>query len=384
MRIKRIIEKEFKRLAKVFPVVALTGPRQSGKTTLCRYLFPKYHYVDLDDLDSRSFIVASPKEFLLQYASGLIIDEVQNYPELFSYIKVIVDTKPKVKIILTGSNNFLLMDKITQSLAGRVALLHLLPFSLFEIKNKIHLSTDTLMLKGGYPAVWAKNTLPSDMIRNYYNTYIKRDVRQMINVKSLNKFQIFIRLCAGRTGYEFNSSALSAEVGISYHTIQEWLSILEASFVVFRLPPFYKNIGKRLVKSPKIYFCDTALVCYLLGIENETQLKNHPLRGAIFENLIVIEFFKNCFNFGKSANLFFYRDNAGHEVDLLQELGEEFRAFEIKSSKYFHPEFYNNLKYIKSLLEQDIISTQVIYDGSNELNTHENGIINFRNLDQII
>lgn len=380
MKIKRAIEKEFRRLSKSFSVVALTGPRQSGKTTLCKYMFPQYHYVDLDDISTRTFIAISPKEFLQQHVTGLIIDEAQNYPELFSYIKIVVDTTPKAKIILTGSNNFLLMEKVTQSLAGRVAMLHLLPFSLSELKSKIDIDTDKLLLKGGYPAVWVKRVPVQDIVRNYYNTYIERDVRQVLNIKDLNKFQVFIRLCAGRTGSEFNASALSGEVGVSYHTIQEWLSILEASFVIFRLPPFYKNIGKRLIKTPKIYFCDTALVCYLLGIENEIQLKTHPLRGVIFENLVVTEFLKKRFNEGEPGNLFFYRDNAQREVDLMQEFGDKYHAYEIKSAKSFHPEFLNNLKYLKSVLAENLISTQLIYDGENELKTKEDGIINFRNL----
>ncbi len=380
MNIKRTIEKEFKRLEKSFSIVVLTGPRQSGKTTLCKYLFPKYHYVDLDDISTRNFIATSPKEFLKQYAKGLIIDEAQTYPDLFSYIKVVVDEVPKAKIILTGSNNFLLMEKITQSLAGRAALLHLLPFSLSEIKEKINIDTDKLLLSGGYPAVWAKKVSAQDVIRNYYNTYIERDVRQVLNVKDINKFQLFIRLCAGRTGSEFNASALSGEIGVSYHTIQQWLSVLEASFVLFRLPPFYKNIGKRLVKTPKIYFHDTALVCYLLGIENEKQLKTHPLRGAIFENLIVSEFLKKRFNEGKQSNLFFYRDNAQHEVDLLQEFGDQYYAYEIKSAKSFHESFLKNLNYLKAILAENLVSTQLIYDGENELKSKKNGMINFRNI----
>jgi predicted AAA+ superfamily ATPase len=379
--IKRELSTEILRLSNFFPVVALTGPRQSGKTTLCKSIFPNYHYVDLDDISLRSHIADSPKEFLKQYHSGLIIDEVQIYPDLFSYIKVIVDEIPTSKFILTGSNNFSLVEKITQSLAGRASILHLLPFSLAEIKNHVNEDTNILLLNGGYPAVWSKNIPVYDFIRNYYNTYIERDVRQLLNIKDMSKFQIFMRLCAGRTGTEFNATILSSEVGVSYHTIQEWLSILEASFVVFRLPPFYKNIRKRLVKTPKIYFYDTALVCFLLGIENSQQLNTHPLRGAIFENFVVLEFLKQQFNKGKISNLYFYRDNSQREIDLLQDWGEKYNAYEIKSAKSFHSDFMNNLKFLKNLMGDELISTQLIYDGEVEIRSLENGTCNFRNID---
>jgi predicted AAA+ superfamily ATPase len=302
---------------------------------LCKNIFPNYYHIDLDDVSLRSQIANSPKDFLKQYSSGLVIDEVQVYPDLFSYIKVIVDEIPASKFVLTGSNNFVLMEKITQSLAGRASILHLLPLSLAEIQNHVNEDTNILLLNGGYPAVWSKNIPAYDFIRNYYNTYIERDVRQLLNVKDMNKFQIFMRLCAGRTGTEFKATALSGEVGVSYHTVQDWLSILEASFVVFRLPPFYKNISKRLVKTPKIYFYDTALVCFLLGIETIQQLNTHPLRGALFENLVVLEFLKKRFNEGKMSNLYFYRDHSQQEINLLQDLGEQYHAYEIKSAKSF-------------------------------------------------
>ncbi|MDR1289856.1 MAG: ATP-binding protein [Planctomycetaceae bacterium] len=379
--IDRKLTTEILRLSEFFPVVVVTGPRQSGKTTLCKNIFPNYHYIDLDDVNLRSHIAESPKEFLRQYSSGLIIDEAQVYPELFSYIKVIVDEIPAGKFVLTGSNNFLLMEKITQSLAGRVVLFHLLPLSLAEIQNCADEDTDILLFNGGFPAVWSKNIPAPDLVRNYYNTYIEPNVRQILKEKDMSKFQIFMRLCAGCTGAEFNATALSGEIGVSYHTVQEWLSILEASFVVFRLPPFYQNIGKRLVKTPKIYFYDTALVCFLLGIENLQQLNTHPLRGVVFENLIVLEFLKKRFNDGKLSNLYFYRDSSQHEVDLLQDLGNKYNAYEIKSAKSFHSNFMNNLKFLKTLLGDKLIRTALIYDGETEIQSSENGTYNFRNFD---
>jgi len=379
--IYRELEHEIVRLKSHFPVVVLTGPRQSGKTTLSKNLFANYHYVDMTRVADREQIAVAPESFLKQHAAGLIIDEAQNYPELFPYIKIVADEIPESNFILTGSNNFSLMEKVTESLAGRAATLTLLPFSLKELGGETAKSpTENLIFNGGYPAVWANNIPASDVSRQYYNTYIERDVRQLINIKDLSKFQIFIRLCAGRTGSEFNAQSFANEIGVSYHTVNHWLSVLEASYVVFRLHPFFENIGKRLIKSPKIYFCDTGLVCFLLGLETPEQLKTHPLRGAIFENYVVLEFLKNRFNAGKPNNLFFYRDKSQREIDIVQQFGYQYRAYEIKSATSFHGDFLNNLKYLKQLLGDRLLSAQVIYDGNSELNTDENGTVNFRNV----
>ena len=372
---------EILRLKTYFPVIVLTGPRQSGKTTLAKKLFSGFHYVDMTRATDRQIIESSPESFLRQYADGVIIDEAQNYPELFPYIKIVADELPDSNFILTGSNNFSLMEKVTESLAGRAATLALLPLSLSELgDDRAKLPTDTLLFNGGYPAVWAKNIPAVDTSRHYYNLYIERDVRKLINVKDLSKFQIFIRLCAGRIGTEFNAQSLSNEIGISHHTVFNWLSILEASYLVFRLQPFYQNIGKRLVKSPKIYFHDTAIICFLLGIETPEQLKTHPLRGAIFENYVVLEFLKNRFNAGKTNNLFFYRDKSQREVDIVQQFGHQYHAYEIKSAVTFHSDFTGNLNYLKKVLGDTLIKKQVIYDGVLELDTPENGVINFRNM----
>jgi len=379
--IHRELHSEIKRLKTHFPVIVLTGPRQSGKTTLTKNLFSDFHYVDMTRATDRQMIENSPEVFLRTHANGVIIDEAQNYPALFPYIKIIADELPDSNFILTGSNNFSLMEKVTESLAGRAATLVLLPLSLSELGNEIAtLPTDMLLFNGGYPAVWAKNIPAADASRHYYNLYVERDVRKLINVKDLSKFQAFIRLCAGRVGTEFNAQSLSNEMGVSSHTVFNWLSVLEASYLVFRLQPFYQNIGKRLVKSPKVYFYDTAIICFLLGIEASEQLKTHPLRGAIFENYVVLELLKNRFNTGKTNNLFFYRDKSQREVDIVQQFGHQYNAFEVKSAVVFHSDFTGSLNYLKTLLGDTLIKRQVIYDGTSELDSPENGIVNFRNL----
>lgn len=379
--IPRIISKEAKRLAKLFPVLTLTGPRQSGKTTLCKELFPNYHYVNMENPDLREQIQAGPKNYLERYKKGLIIDEVQNYPELISYVQIIVDEQPEAKYILTGSNNFTLMEKVTQSLAGRTAVLRLLPLSLEELKTVDKVHTDRIIFQGGYPAVWSRKMPVQDVSSNYYETYIERDIRQLLKVKDIIHFQTFIRLCAGRAGTVFNASALSNEVGVSVPTIQEWLSVLEASYISFRLPPFSGNIGKRLIKSPKLYFYDTGLACFLLGIENEQQLATHPLRGALFENMVVLEFFKNSYNQGKLPHLYFYRDKSQREVDLIEEKGTDLYAYEIKPAKTFIKRFLSNLDYFREVVGKNVISTQVVFDGENNIPDAQNGMINFRNID---
>lgn len=379
--LKRQLQVELDRLIDLYSVIVVTGPRQSGKTTLCKKQFSAYHYVNLENISTREQIQTAPKAFLEQYLEGLIIDEAQHLVELFSYIQVVVDENENAKFVLTGSSNFSLMQGITQSLAGRAAVLTLLPLSLQELdKNLKKEDTNTLMLNGGYPAVWAKGIPVQDISRNYYNTYIERDVRQLLNVKDITRFQTFMKLCAGRIGTEFNASTLSNEVGVSVPTIQEWVSVLEASYILFRLPPFFRNIGKRLVKSPKIYFYDTSLVCFLLGIENEQQLSAHPLRGTIFENMVVLEFFKDRYNKSKLPNLYFYRDKSQHEVDLIEEKGAKLFAYEIKSAKAFTKGFIVGLDYLRKVVGKDVISTQVIYDGENDIYSPENGMVNFRNI----
>lgn len=377
--INRKIENEIRRLIEFYPVITITGPRQSGKTTLCHEMFPDFAYVNLEDPIIRSQIVADPRYFFDLYSSGLIIDEAHHYPDLFSFIQVIVDQYPERRFIITGSSNFALLEKVTQSLAGRTAVLTLLPLSLHELGDMInHCSTDTLMLNGCYPAIWSKNFPRQDLYKNYYSTYIERDIRQIINLKDMNQFQVFIRLCAGRIGTEFNASSLSGEVGVTVATIKSWLSVLQASYIAYSLPPYFENIGKRLVKSPKLYFYDTGLVCYLLGIENEQQLAVHPLRGAIFENMVVNEAIKNRLNKAKDPNLYFYRDKSRKEVDLLHVIGNQIQAYEIKSGKSYLKEYYKGIVYIKEIFKERIVKSALIYDGMDEIPSQENGAYNFR------
>lgn len=376
--IKRQIEQVVRDMVPYFKVVTITGPRQSGKTTLCKQLFPDYEYVNLEDMSVREQASIDPKAFLSAFTSGVIIDEAQNYPELFSYLQVVSDANPKRRYIITGSSNFSLLESITQSLAGRAAILTLLPLSLQELGDISHINTDTLLLNGGYPAIWA-NTQPRHLLYpNYYTTYVERDVRRIVNVTNLRDFQTFIRLSAGRVGTEFNASALSNAIGISVKTVQSWLSILTASYITFTLPPFYENIGKRLIKAPKLYFFDTGLLCYLLGIENEQQLSTHPLRGAIFENYVVAEAYKQLTNRGKEPTLYFYRDSSQHEIDLLLQRGYQYEGYEIKSSQTFTREFLSGLHYLSKLLGERLTRSAVIYAGSEQLETSHDGIINYR------
>lgn len=377
--INRKIETEIRRLIEFYPVVTITGPRQSGKTTLCHEMFPDFAYVNLEDPITRSQIMADPRSFFDLHSSGLIIDEAHHYPDLFSFIQVTVDQYPERRFIITGSSNFALLEKVTQSLAGRTAVLTLLPLSLHELGDIInHCSADKLMLNGCYPAIWSKNFPRQDLYKNYYSTYIERDIRQIINLKDMNQFQVFIRLCAGRIGTEFNASSLSGEVGVTVATIKSWLSVLQASYIAYSLPPYFENIGKRLVKSPKLYFYDTGLVCYLLGIESEQQLALHPLRGALFENMVVNEAVKNRLNRAKDPNLYFYRDKSQKEVDLLHLKGNQIQAYEIKSGKSYLKEYYKGIVYIKEIFKERIVKSALIYDGMDEIQSQENGAYNFR------
>lgn len=321
-------------LAKDYPVIAVTGPRQSGKTTLCRALFPESPYASLEDPDVREFAQDDPRGFLAQYPNGAVLDEVQRCPELFAYLQRIVDENPQPgRFILTGSQQFGLLSGITQSLAGRVALLSLLPFSIEELRQAklVPEALDRLLLAGGYPPIHDRQLDPVQWYGNYVQTYLERDVRQLINVRDLTQFQRFVRLCAGRTGQLLNFSTLGDDAGVSHNTAREWLSVLEASYVIHRLAPHHRNFNKRLVKTPKLYFLDTGLAAWLLGIENERQLSTHPLRGALFETWVVSEYLKVSLSRAQAPNLTFWRDRAGHGVDLLVERGGTLTPVEVKA-----------------------------------------------------
>ena len=374
----RVLESEILRLATYFKVISITGPRQSGKTTLCKKVFPQYEYINLEDETTRAELELNRKSFLEKHLGGLIIDEVQNMPKIFSAVQVVVDENPNAHFVLTGSNNFLLMQKITQSLAGRTALLTLLPFSCKELTEQDKsVSVFEMMFRGFYPAVWADSIPPQDAYRQYFSTYIQRDIQQVMNIRHLSEFRKFVIMCASRIGTEFNAQSMCSELGVSIPTIQEWMNVLEASYIAFRLPPFYRNINKRLVKTPKIYFYDVGMVCYLLGIKSAEQVENHPLRGQIFENMVISEFLKKQYNLGLDNNLFFYRDKGQHEVDIVQEDGLDLYAYEIKLSPQIHPDFYKNLKYFRSLFPDATLLTQVINTGKENNNDTETGHINY-------
>lgn len=361
--IYRAITPSIERGAEYFPVIVVTGPRQSGKSTLCTHIFNDYARYNLEDIGLRDSVTLDPKGFLRNCGERVIIDEVQHLPELFSYIQITVDEHPERRFVLTGSNNFALMEKITQSLAGRAALYTLLPMSLKEVGVYAGLATDDLLFNGLYPSV-ITGLRPADIFYpNYYTTYVERDVRQLKNISDIRQFQNFVRLAAGRCGTEFNASQLASETGVSSPTIKAWLSILEASYIAFLLPPYYTNINKRLTKTPKIYFYDTGLLCYLLGIENASQLATHPLRGAIFENMAVLELLKERFNKAGRPNLYFYRENGGREVDIVSESGFKLDIFEVKSSQTFNKSFIKNLSYLKTLLGDRINKSTLVYDG---------------------
>lgn len=362
--IERKISNSVLRGARFFPVTVITGPRQSGKSTLCEHLFHDFKKFNLEDIGLRDLINADPKGFINNCGEKVVIDEIQHLPSLFSYIQLAVDTNPQRRFILTGSSNFALMEKITQTLAGRSVLFTLLPMSLSELSEKyVDSPTNELLYNGFYPSV-ITGSRPADLYYPaYYSTYVERDVRQIKSISDMTLFQKFIRLAAGRIGCEFNASQLANETGVSSPTVSSWMSILEASYIAFTLPPYYTNINKRLTKTPKIYFYDTGLLCFLLGIENPDQLSSHPLRGGVFENLAVLEFVKGRINVAKQRNIYFYRENAGREVDIVQEEGNSLDIYEVKSSQTFNKSFLRNLEYLKGLLGDEVRKMQVIYDG---------------------
>ena len=382
--IYRSLSEEIKRCFDFFPVITLTGPRQSGKTTICRELYPDLPYVNLEEIDTLNRIKEDPQSFFTNHPNGAIIDEAHHYPEIFSYIQVNVDEdiyqgKMDRKFIVTGSSNCALLEKVTQSMAGRTAVLTLLPLSQKELQQAgKKTDTDRLILNGGYPAVWKNETAREIIYRNYFTTYIERDVRSIINIKDLMPFQTFMRLCAGRIGTEFNASALSVAVGVSVPTINNWLSVLAASYTVYLLSPYHANIGKRLTKTPKLYFYDTGLATFLLGIENEEQLKTHPLRGELFENMVVNEMMKEGLNKGKEEHLYFYRDKTQREIDVIRMKALDLEAYEIKSGKSYNGDYYKQLKFFKDLLGDQVKRTAVIYDGETNNRDLINGLYNYR------
>ncbi len=381
--IKRTLQTRLLELAKKYPIVTLTGPRQSGKSTLLRHSFPDYKYISLEDPDMRLFATDDPRGFLSTYADKTIIDEAQRVSSLFSYIQTHVDKENREGMyLLAGSHNFLLMESVSQSLAGRTAILKLLPFSHVEMKEGGILpgTVDKEIFKGGYPRIYDKELMPSDYYSFYIQTYIERDVRLMKNIGDLSKFIRFIKLCAGRIGQLLNLSSLANECGVAVSTISAWISLLEASYICYLLKPDYNNYAKRLVKTPKLYFYDTGLACSLLDIRTPEQVATHFLRGGLFENLVINEFIKAAYNKGEEPNLTFWRDSTGNEVDLLQYIDGEQYAYEIKSGATFSPEFFKGISKWGKLSGIGKQQCFAIYNGEREITTSAGKLITWSNL----
>lgn len=366
MFIQRIASSTLRKTARQFPVVALTGPRQSGKTTLVQKTFPGKSYISLENIDAREFAEGDPRGFLAHYPKGAILDEVQRAPGLFSYIQGIVDRKKiSGQFILTGSQNFLLHERITQSLAGRVAFVTLLPLSMEEVSARGALASDysTYLFTGLYPRLYEAAVEPRAWYGNYIQTYIERDVRQIKNITDLGTFQLFLKMCAGRTGQLLNLSSLANDCGITHNTAKSWISILESSFVVFLLRPHHVSFNKRLVKMPKLYFIDPGIACSLLGIEDKRQLESHPSRGSLFESLIITEMMKYRLNRGRSSQLYFWRDKTGHEIDCLLEMGRRILPVEIKSGKTIVDDYFRDIRYWNELAKHSKGDASVVYGG---------------------
>lgn len=367
--IDRQAQKVLLERATLYPVVTVLGPRQSGKTTLCRMAFPDKPYVNLEQPDVREFAQQDPKAFLAQYADGAVLDEIQNVPALLSWIQVLTDADSRPgRFVLTGSHQLQLGAQLTQSLAGRTAVIELLPLSLAELmahqaRTSADADVNRSMLQGGYPRIHAQQMPPEVMLSDYFATYVERDVRQLMQLRHLREFGQYVRLLAGRTGQLLNHASLGNEVGVSSNTITQWLSVLEASYLVFTLSPWSANIGKRLVKSPKVYFCDVGLACWLLGIKTVEQLQHHPLRGALFENLVVLEVLKALRNQGLRDPLYFFRDSNGLEVDLVLERPEGLALVEIKASQTVAAPLFKGLRTVSALLGERVKSQHLVFGG---------------------
>jgi predicted AAA+ superfamily ATPase len=385
MFISREIEKEILRGASGFPVLTITGPRQSGKTTLIKHLFPDKEYISLENPDNYEIAKTDPRALLNRYPEGVILDEVQRVPELLSYIQGVADEKNTPGMfILSGSQQFNLMSGITQSLAGRTALYKLFPFSLSELGVRNESDINGMVYRGFYPRIWDKSLSPGKVYADYFATYIERDLRQIVNIKDLDQFRRFVRLCAGRVGQLFIASHLANEIGVSVHTIYSWLSVLETSYIIFQLPPFYANISKRLIKSHKLYFYDVGLASNLLRIQQPDQLENHPLRGALFENLVIADIVKSRRHRGMMDNFFFYRDSNQNEVDLVIDNLLTLEAVEIKSSETFNTSLLKGLDHIRKIFQEKIRNSYLCYAGQQEIPYKDHQIVHFKNISGLL
>lgn len=376
--IKRKIQQELAKLALEYKVVTITGPRQSGKTTLARMQFPDYSYVNLEEPETRQLAERDAKEFLKRYSTPIIIDEIQRLPMLLSYIQVECDkSNQKGQYILTGSHQPALKAEIAQSLAGRTAILQLLPLSIAELTEAgIRQDRDEYLFKGFMPQLYEEQIDVTLFYRNYYMTYVERDARQLVNIRNFSSFEVFIKLLAGRVGQLVNLNSLANDVGVSSTTLGEWLSILEASYIVFRLPPYFENFGKRLIKSPKLYFTEVGLAAYLLDLENPGMVARDPLMGNLFENMVVVEALKARYNMGKDAGLYFFRDSNGMEIDLLQSANRQLYPIEIKAARTYNSDFAVNIKKFVTLNDKTADGS-IIYSGDNTQNIGDVQLLNF-------
>ncbi len=363
-----------------FSVLCVTGPRQSGKSTLVSHIFSDYKQFSLEDLDVRMAAKSDPRAFLAQNESGMIIDEVQHVPELLSYIQGIVDHHPELRFVLSGSSNFSLMENVTQTLAGRAGMFELLPMGFSEVRDRLkEQSLDQILFNGLFPAVCTGKNVARFFYPSYVKTYLERDVRNLLQVKNLMQFHLFLKLCATRIGSLFNASELAAEIGVDSKTVTAWLSVLQTSYVVCLLQPYHANTRKRLVKAPKLYFCDTGLACYLLDIESHEQLARDKMRGHLFENFVIVEALKHRLNKGKENNLLFYRDSNQNEIDLILQTQQRINGYEIKSSSTYHPDFISKLIKMPNLVNDEIGERGLIYNGIYEDIQSDVKVHNWRN-----
>jgi uncharacterized protein len=370
-------------LSRYFPVVAITGPRQSGKTTLARQAAANKPYVSLENPDVRLAASSDPRGFLRQYPGGAVIDEVQRFPDLLSYLQQIVDEEPEPgKWLLTGSRQFGLRSGITQSLAGRAGLLHLLPFAAYEWYGDNPPALDQLLWSGLYPPLLDRNIPAGIFMPQYVATYVERDVREILELRDIGLFSRFVRLCAGRAGQLLNLTSLANDVSVSHHTVRSWIDVLEASYLVFRLPPWHVNLTKRLVKTPKLFFYDTGLLCWLLGISSAQQLSTHALRGAIFENWVIIEVLKAMYNQGTTPEVYFFRDHSGNEVDLLITIDGMTHAIEIKSGETLNASYFDGLDKLEQLAKTACQTRHLVYAGNEALTRHNVQVHGWKGLAQ--
>ena len=388
--IPRKLESKLRELAGYYPVVVVTGPRQSGKTTLCQATFPDRPYISMEALDAREFARGDPRGFLAQYADGAIFDEIQHVPELLNYLQGEVDARPKPgRFVLTGSQHFGLSQSISQSLAGRCGILVLLPPSLDELRAFPSAPDDlySVLWQGAYPRIYDRDIPAHRWLADYMATYLQRDVRQVINVGDLQTFAGFLKLCAGRTAQEINLSALGGDAGVSHNTVRAWLSVLETSYIIHRLPAWHLNIRKQVVKAPKLHFLDSGLACYLLGIREPEQLRLHPLRGAIFESWVIAEIYKAYAHRGMAPGLFHYRETRGLEIDLLVAQGERLDAIEIKSGATVSQDFFKNLQHFPDRLgdagESRQIGNYVVYGGGESQQRSYARLLSWRDVQRI-